>query len=438
MTSKYNIVSVYTENNILYSLYDNFEAQVIGCDLEEEIDLVLPSTIQFEEQTYTVTDIRNFAFENDRFIHKITLPATIEHIGSYAFTKTTIKEVIFENDIHRKSISIDEAAFSNNVQLERVSLPEGLYEIENECFKNCVSLKSINTPNTLTSIGNKAFFGCEELHHFDFKEKIVAIGTDAFSYTSISYVEIGKRTEVIGENAFSNIETLKTVVICGNTSKINKNFLNNDQRIIFYIKGDSSDLDIIDFTSSLSKNYWIIVDDFKLEEIEGLKYLLFSKKVARIVGYNESDLDTYVVAPNKIEDYDVVDFQPGFMKYSNKVVEFVFPSSIKRIKGKVFEGCTKLKKVVFTHTINTEDANWVLSNKYAKLAIIDPSDLQQFDVIIESIFSESYSKIKLQRSFTKRFVGLGESDVLNKVNEWCEYNGSESNHYSIINVFPVN
>ena len=47
----------------------------------------------------------------------------------------------------------------------------------------------------------------------------------------------------------------------------------------------------------------------------------------------------------------------------------MFPKSILRNKGKVFEGTLNLKKVIFQHHLTLEEAKWVVSNDKAKIEI---------------------------------------------------------------------
>ena len=59
-----------------------------------------------------------------------------------------------------KSVS----GFSSFVNLNSVSLPEGLEEIGWGAFENCKQLSSINIPSSVTRIDDYAFYGCSALH----------------------------------------------------------------------------------------------------------------------------------------------------------------------------------------------------------------------------------------------------------------------------------
>jgi len=54
-------------------------------------------------------------------------------------------------------------AFSNCVNLTRVTIPASVTTIGRMAFENCKSLKEITIPKTVTSIGSDAFDGCDDL-----------------------------------------------------------------------------------------------------------------------------------------------------------------------------------------------------------------------------------------------------------------------------------
>jgi hypothetical protein len=49
----------------------------------------------------------------------------------------------------------------------------------------------------------------------------------------------------------------------------------------------------------------------------------------------------------------------------------VFPKSILRNKGKVFEGASNLNKVVFQHQLTLDEARWIVSNDNVEIEIIN-------------------------------------------------------------------
>jgi hypothetical protein len=159
------------------------------------------------------------------------------------------------------------------------------------------------------------------------------------------------------------------MVILGIEAEFGDYFMKNDQRVTTYLKGNKEEEKVIELQKQISDPHYFVVDDFNMVEDQGAKFLLFSKNVARLVGYNEDDLKTNLIIPERIENVPVVDFQPGAFKYSQKLESCTFPNTIVRIKGKVFEECKKLESVTFQHEISSEEAKWVVYNENVQIII---------------------------------------------------------------------
>lgn len=92
-----------------------------------ENEIILPDEINFEGQTYFVTDIENNCAIGD--ISKLKIPSSIKRIGSYALSDSSLTEVSFS---------------------------EGLESIGNHSFEKA-SITSVNFPKSLRSLGYDLF-----------------------------------------------------------------------------------------------------------------------------------------------------------------------------------------------------------------------------------------------------------------------------------------
>ena len=113
--------------------------------------------------------------------------------------------------------------------MERVTLPEGLLEIEYYniggnnygAFGDCTSLKSIVIPASVTSIGSYAFSGCSSLASVTILEGVTSIGNYAFSYCSgLTSVTIPEGVTSIGGSAFISCTSLNNVAIPASVTRI--------------------------------------------------------------------------------------------------------------------------------------------------------------------------------------------------------------------------
>ena len=119
-------------------------------------DLVIPSEISYNQETYSVTSIAWRAFARTTYIHNITLPETLSSINSEAFYMCT--------------------------ELESVTIPEGVTTIESGAFMLCRSLKSVHLPNTVTEIKEKVFSDCYTLEEINIPGSCTRVGIDAFTW----------------------------------------------------------------------------------------------------------------------------------------------------------------------------------------------------------------------------------------------------------------
>ena len=112
-------------------------ATVIAKEPLYEGDIVIPSTVDYEGETYRVTRIGKEAFYNCNELTSIVILEGIARIGFGAFY------------------------YCRN--LSSVTLPESVSIIDRYAFYDCSSLKSITIPKDVTYIGYCAFGGCYNL-----------------------------------------------------------------------------------------------------------------------------------------------------------------------------------------------------------------------------------------------------------------------------------
>lgn len=107
--------------------------------------IVIPETVVYEGNTYTVSSIggvsdnnsKDGAFQNCSELTEIVLPKNVTVIGANAFEGCT--------------------------GLTDIALPDSLKTINAMAFYNCTGLTRIILPQKLTAIMSKAFFSCDKL-----------------------------------------------------------------------------------------------------------------------------------------------------------------------------------------------------------------------------------------------------------------------------------
>lgn len=89
-------------------------------------------------------------------------------------------------------IEIGESAFSNNLIIEYVQLPDSIIAIDNYAYFGCRNLRSINFGLGIRKIGDNAFAECESLKNVQIRSELDYIGTNAFTLSGIEKVEINE------------------------------------------------------------------------------------------------------------------------------------------------------------------------------------------------------------------------------------------------------
>ncbi len=112
-----------------------------------------------------------------------------------------------------KVLGIKDYAFENCKYIEKIHLLDGVISIGSRAFANCKSLKSINLPNTLERIGVGAFEGCENLEEIVIGNKVVEINSNAFyDCDKLTEIIIPKNVKYMGINVFNNLNlTIKVM-----------------------------------------------------------------------------------------------------------------------------------------------------------------------------------------------------------------------------------
>lgn len=155
-----------------------------------------------------ITRIGEYVFQANRQITEISIPASVESIGKYAFSEcTSLRGTI---TLPAKISRIEDHTFDSTA-LEGIVIPEGTTFIGEYAFAGA-AIREIVFPDSIETIGEGAFSECRSLGKVALPAKLTHVSGYAFAgCASLSSVVFNNRLEGIYASAFSNCSALTSV-----------------------------------------------------------------------------------------------------------------------------------------------------------------------------------------------------------------------------------
>lgn len=150
-------------------------------------DIDIPQRVTYNDKTYTVTSIGEYAFYECHGLSSVTIPNTVSLIGEYAFYYC---DGLSSAPIPESVTSIGDYAFAYCDSLSSVAIPDSVTALGRGVFNCCLGLTSVTVPKSVTSIGIGAFGRCEKL------EKI-NVSPENLHYSSLDGVLYNKGASVL-------------------------------------------------------------------------------------------------------------------------------------------------------------------------------------------------------------------------------------------------
>ena len=176
----------------------------------------------------TVYAIGSTAFSNCKSLTSVTIPSSIQEIGTYAFAFSGLTSIIIPKSISFNNRQTTARIFDNCDKLTSVSFEKGITSIPYELFMNCTGLKSITIPNTVEEIGSEAFNNCENLESviFESGSSLRIIKDNAFtSCDKLNNITLPDSLTEIEPYAFYGCYSLDCLVLPNNLKTIGKYFI---------------------------------------------------------------------------------------------------------------------------------------------------------------------------------------------------------------------
>lgn len=175
---------LHTTDNLVYMEQTDGSAILIGYEQMPTGDLTIPAQVNIKGTSHSVTAIDKQSFM-DSPITSVSIPASVDSIGTLAFNGSSVSKVNIGNDA-------------------RLSL------IKASAFSACRQLKEFTLPSSVKEIQEDAFYLCDSMTQFTIPEsnQLEMIGDYAFANSSIEYFHIPAQTQ-LGKNVFNGCFSLK-------------------------------------------------------------------------------------------------------------------------------------------------------------------------------------------------------------------------------------
>lgn len=240
-------VGITSENQIEKGPFANTQIVSVHGKGEESAEtgaIILPNT----------TELPDKLFAGCASITDVTIPATLQKIGTDTFKGCGVKNLQFEvqkaEDGTANGIqTIGQRAFANCDALEKVVLPETVTELKQEAFSNDDSLNEVDMslvkelelskwgtgvfkadtalekvtlPKSakITAVPESTFAECSALATCDIPGNITEIRTKAFEKAGLTKLYLPNQITKVGQSAFANCDKLTDLHISNNMSKI--------------------------------------------------------------------------------------------------------------------------------------------------------------------------------------------------------------------------
>ena len=301
--------------------------------------------------TATVTYRGSFSSEYDEYTGDVVIPTTVTYGGNpYSVT------------------SIGSAAFYGCSGLTAVTIPNSVTSIGSYAFRGCSDLTSVTIPNSVTSIGDLAFDGCSGLTSVVWNAKNCA----DFSYNSAPFYNI--KSQITSFTFGSEVEHIPAYLCYGMENLTSVTIPNSVTSIGEYAFYDCSGLTSVvwnakncaDFSSRSNTPFYNIAS-----QITSFTFGSEVKHIPAYLCYGMENL-TSVIIPNSVTSIGYGAFQWCYgltsvvwnakncadfsynsapFYYDSQITSFTFGSEVEHIPAYLCRGMANLTSVTIPNNV---------------------------------------------------------------------------------------
>ncbi len=367
-------------NDTKYYLEDA-NAIVTGCQ-GTLTELIIPSTITYNNSNYSVTSICDNAFYDCNGLTSVTIPNSVTSIGSSAFYDcTSLTSVNYLGTVEEWcNITLGNASanplkngaklYLNGALVEDLVIPNTVTSIGSYAFSNCTSLNSVIIGDSVTSIGDYAFYNCDiltnvtidssigygmfsscgKLTNVTMGDDVTSIGNYAFRNCSwLTSITIPNSVTSIREYAFESCDSLTSVTIPNSVTSIGEYAFSSCYSLTIYCEAESKPSG---WSSSWNDNRPVEWGWRNIVLINGFAYSVNSSNAILVTnGGSQTDL----VIPSTIEyggtTLSVIGIESEAFYGCANITSVTIPNSVISIGDYAFYECISLTSVTIPDSV---------------------------------------------------------------------------------------
>lgn len=281
-------------------------------------EITIPATVEYNEETYTVIGVGRGAFVNCYGVTKITFAegSQVQYLGDAAFCGTKPSEITIPASVERIGTQVfGRETYNQGGSLQTITFEEGsrLTEVGQQAFQGCSSITSLDLPETVVSIGASAFAGCDALESITIPASVTNLAPGVFK---------------------DWYDEEKTITLETEHYKIQDNILWSDTELVEVLTEPNGEVIVPDGITTISAGAF--------RDCTGLTSIQFPETLTSI-GSNAFDGCTGLTSvslPEHLESIGVWAFEG-----CTSLASVSFPESLASIGEKAFYNCTALSTV---------------------------------------------------------------------------------------------
>lgn len=297
--------------------------------------LEIPSTLTYNNNTYTVTSIKKKSGSNGISIFPDTT------------SRNKIKELVIPDTVQ----TIGMAAFTNCTYLEKVTFGSGIETIEKNAFYNCSKITEINLGDNVKTIGASAFYNTRPTE-FVMPDSVTSFDVNTFGYSNVTIKKI-----TIGKGYTNTNTSIGILGLCNKLSALEEVNVSEENTAFSAENGivfNKDKTQLIRYPKLKADENYVISDT-----VTSIGSSAFNSSKVKNVKFNDA----------------LISIGDSAFSYSNIQGDLIIPDNVTNIGSLAFQGCTGLTSLKLGNKVTTIGNNAFEDCSHMKGNLIIPDSV---------------------------------------------------------------